>query len=95
MPNPNKGTTLVVSALYARKNLGGLLRHIESKRTSIIIEKRGTPKAILLSILDYVRLAAPEPGVLKVIGEESKKKGTDAISSRQINQIIRAARAKK
>ena len=57
-----------------------------------MIEKRGTPKAVLLSIRDYVRLAAPEPEVLKVIGEESRRKGTDKLTFRQIDQIIKAAR---
>jgi hypothetical protein len=53
------------------------------------------PRAILLSIRNYVRLAAPEPEVLTIIGEESKAKGTDALNSQQIDNIIRAARHKK
>jgi hypothetical protein len=57
--------------------------------------KRSAPKAVLLSIRDYVRLAAPEPEALKVIGEESKRKGTERLTSRQIDQIIKAARAQK
>jgi len=32
---------------------------------------------VLLSIRDYVRLAAPEPEVFRIIGEESRKKRTD------------------
>jgi hypothetical protein len=38
-----------------------------------VIEKRGTPKAVLLGIRDYVKLAAPAPEVLRVIGEESER----------------------
>ena len=57
-------------------------------------KKRGTPKALLLSIRDYVRLAAPEPEVLKLIGEDSRRKGTSALSSRQIDQVMKATRAK-
>jgi hypothetical protein len=34
------------------------------------IEKRGSPRAVLLSIRDYVRHAVPEPEVLRVIGKE-------------------------
>lgn len=85
--------SIVVSALRARSNFGKLLRRVEDERRSLVIEKRGTPKAVLLSIRDYVRLAAPEPEVLKVIGEESRKKGTDKITSRQIDQVIKASRA--
>ena len=68
---------------------------MEDENRSLVIEKRGTPKAVLLSIRDYVRLAAPEPEVLRLIGEESKRKGTDKLTSRQIDQAIKAARAEK
>src|ERR1700726_48261 len=91
----DKNGTIVVSALRARANFGKLLRRVEGERRSLVIEKRGTPKAVLLSIRDYVRLAAPEPEVLRVIGEESQRKGTDALNSRQIDQVIRAAGAQK
>jgi prevent-host-death family protein len=90
-----KNDTIIVSALRARANFGKLLRQVEEERQSLVIEKRGTPKAVLLSIRDYVRLAAPEPEVLRVIGEESRRKGTDKLSSRQIDQIIKATRAPK
>ena len=83
---------IVVSALSARTGFGKLLRRVEDEHRSLVIEKRGTPKAVLLSVRDYVRLAAPEPEVLRVIGEESKRKGTDKLTSRQIEQVIKAAR---
>ena len=56
------------------------------------IEKRGRQRAVLLSISDYVRRVVPEPEVLRIIGKESKQKGTNKLSSRQIDQIIKAAR---
>jgi len=84
---------IVVSALHARANFRKLLRRVEEERRSLVIEKRGAPKAVLLSIRDYVRLAAPEPEVLRVIGEESRRKGTTSLSSLQIDQVIKATRA--
>ncbi len=86
---------IVVSALHARSNFGRLLRRVEDERRSLVIEKRGTPKAVLLSIRDYVRLAAPEPEVLRLIGEESRTKATHLLSSRRIDQVIKTARAQK
>ena len=68
---------------------------MDGKRRSLVIEKRGTPKAVLLSIRDYVKLAAPEPEVLRVIGEESERNGTNTLTSRQIDQVIKATRAQK
>src|SRR3984885_8380975 len=90
-----KNDTIVVSALFARTSFGKLLRRVEDERRSLVIEKRGTPKAVLLSIRDYVRLAAPEPEVLRVIGEESQRKGTSSLSARQIEQVIKASRTER
>ncbi|HKD10318.1 MAG TPA: type II toxin-antitoxin system Phd/YefM family antitoxin [Bryobacteraceae bacterium] len=90
-----KANPIVVSALSARTGFGKLLRRVDDERRSLIIEKRGTPKAVLLSIRDYVRLAAPEPEVLRVIGEESKRNGTDKLTSRQIDEIIKSARSRR
>jgi prevent-host-death family protein len=95
MAKPQKNESIVVSALRARTNFGKLLERVESERRSLVIEKRGAPRAILLSIRDYVRLAAPEPEVLTIIGEESMAKGTDALSSQQIDSTIKAARRNK
>ena len=80
-----KTESIVVSAL----------RRVEDERCSRVIEKRGAPKAVLLSIRDYVRLAAPEPEVLRVIGQKSKREGTDTLSSQQIDRVIKAARGQK
>jgi prevent-host-death family protein len=95
MVKTQKNESIVVSALRARTNFGELLQRVESERRSLVIEKRGAPRAILLSIRDYVRLAAPEPEVLTIIGEESMAKGTDALNSQQIGSTIKAARRNK
>jgi prevent-host-death family protein len=88
----NNGT-IVVSALRARANFGKLLRRVEKERRSLVIEKRGAPKAVLMSIRDYVRLAAPEPEVLRVIGEEAERNGSSTLTPRQIDRIVKASRA--
>jgi len=82
----------VISALRMRSRLGSVLRSLEDRHQSLVIEKRGVPKAVLLSIRDYIRLAAPEPEILTFLGEHSKRVGTDRLSSRQIDQIIKSAR---
>jgi len=87
--------TIVVSALRARANFGRLLQRVEDEQRSLVIEKRGTPKAVLISIRDYVRLASPEPEVLTIIGQESLEKGTDRLTSGQIEKIIKTSRAQK
>lgn len=52
-------------------------------------------KSPFLAARHYVRLRATEPEVLKSLGIESKRSGTASLTLRQINQIIKAVRAKK
>jgi prevent-host-death family protein len=86
---------IVVTALDARTNFGKLLRRVEDEGRSVVIEKRGRPRAVLLSVRDYVRLALPEPEVLRIIGMESKSKGTNRLTTTQIDQIVKTARRSK
>jgi prevent-host-death family protein len=86
---------IVVTALDARTNFGRLLRRVEDEGRSLVIEKRGSPRAVLLSVRNYVRLALPEPEVLRVLGQESRQKGTSRLGARQIDRIIKAARQAK
>jgi prevent-host-death family protein len=86
---------IVITALDARTNFGKLLRRVADEGRSVVIEKRGRPRAVLLSVRDYVRLAVPEPEVLRIIGMESKNKGTNRLSTTQIDQIVKAARKSK
>lgn len=52
----SKNDPIVISALHARTNFGKLLHRVENERQSLVIEKRGIPKAALLSVRDYVVL---------------------------------------
>ncbi|PYU23040.1 MAG: prevent-host-death family protein [Acidobacteria bacterium] len=85
-----RNDSIVVSALRARTNFGNLLRRVEDERRSLVIEKRGTPRAVLLSIRDYVWLRTRGPANY---AEESVAKGTNKLSSQQIEKIIRGTRA--
>jgi len=95
MSSADGSNAIVIPALRARANFGKLLSHVEDEGRSLVIEKRGTPRAVLLSLRDYVKLAAPEPEVLRIIGEESKKKGTDKLASRQIDAVIQATHVQR
>jgi hypothetical protein len=68
---------------------------VVNRLRSPAIEKGGPPGAVLRSVRDYLKLAAPEPKVLKVIGEESVRNGTDKLNPRQIDRIIKAARSQE
>ena len=92
---PSNSNVNVVPALRARANFGQLLDRVSAEGRSLVIEKRGTPRAVLLSLRDYVKLAAPEPEILRIIGEESIRNKTNLLTSRQIDKEIKAARAER
>jgi prevent-host-death family protein len=48
----------LVPALEARTQFGRILKLVERERRSFVVEKRGSPKGIILSIADYIKLAA-------------------------------------
>jgi len=85
----------VLPALEARTQFGRILKLVGRERRSFVVEKRGSPKAIILSVADYIRLAAPEPEVLRIVGEESERQGTSRLSMRQIDSVVRAARRER
>ncbi len=85
----------VISALTARNQFGQILDQVDKQQRSFVIEKRGSPKAILLGIQDYIRLAAPEPEILKSLGEASIRRGTDKLTKGQIDRVINAVRTSR
>ena len=94
-PAAGKQNTTVVSALQVRSNFGRMLKTVEDGEQSLVIEKRGRPRAVLLGIRQYVKLAAPEPEVLKLIGEAAEREGTNRLTARKIDRIIESARREK
>ncbi len=78
-----------------RSNFGNLLCRLATELRSLVIEKWGASTTVLMDIRDYVKLAAPEPEVLKIIGQEAMRVGKNSPTSRQIDQVIKATRASK
>ena len=91
----DSSNVIVIPALRARAGFGKLLDRVSADGRSLVIEKRGTPRAVLLSLRDYVKLAAPEPEILRIIGEESIQNKTNLLTPRQIDKEIKAARAER
>ena len=89
---PSKLTNNVVSALTARTQLGQILKRVGTKNERFLVERRGDPQVIIMSVKDYIDTIAPTPNWLKEIGAEAKRKGLNKLSMRQIDAGIAAAR---
>jgi len=82
----------VISALTARTQFGQIMKRATENDERFLVDKRGEPTVIIMSVKDYIETIAPTPQVLKRIGEASKRKGTDKLSMREIDREIAAAR---
>ena len=90
--NARKRVPRVVSALTARTQLGQIMRRAKQKDERFIVDRRGEPQVIIMSIKDYISLIAPTPGWLKEIQAEAKRKGFHRLTMRAIDAEIVAAR---
>lgn len=85
----------MISALTARTQLGQILKRVATKNERFVVDRRGEPQAVIMSINDYVNTFAPAPEWLQAIGKEAKQKGLNKLTMRQIDAEIAAARRER
>ena len=84
--------TKVVSALQARTQFGQIMKRASNNKERFLVDRRGEPAVIIMSVRDYIDTIAPAPGWLKRVWAKSKRTGGDTLTLGQINREIRAAR---
>lgn len=87
--------TNVVSALTARTQLGQIIKRATQKNERFVIDRRGEPAVIIMSIKDYVDTIAPTPNWLKEAHVHAKRNGLDKLTMRDINTIIAGVRQER
>jgi hypothetical protein len=60
-----------------------------------VVERRGQPAVVIMSVQDFIRTAAPPPDWLEKAWNGAKKRGLDKISAQDINAEISAYRREK
>jgi prevent-host-death family protein len=85
----------VVSALTARTQLGQIIRRSAQNNERFVVERRGQPSVIIMSVKDYIDTIAPTPDWLQDIGQEATRKGLNKLSMKQVNAEIAAARRER
>ena len=85
----------VISALTARTQLGQIIKRAQEKNERFLVDRRGEPAVIIMSVKDYVNTIAPAPESLKAIWAEAKRKGLDTLTMREIDAEIRAYRRER
>jgi prevent-host-death family protein len=84
--------TNVVSALTARTQLGQILKRVKKNNERFVVDRRGEPQAVIMSMEDYIQTMAPPPGWLKGIWNASERRGASQLTMRQINTEIATVR---
>jgi prevent-host-death family protein len=94
-PAKAKSNSRVVSTSIAHAEFGKILRRVRRNRERFIIEQRGQPQAILMSLEDYIDTIAPPPDWLKEAWKASKEAGTDKMTLREIDAQISEVRGER
>src|SRR5262249_54141765 len=87
--------TNVVSALTARTQLGQITKRATQRNERFLVDRRGEPAVIIMSLKDYIDTLVPTPAWLKAIGDEAKRKGLNKLSMRRIDGEIAASRRER
>jgi len=86
--------TNIVSALTARTQLGQIIKRATQKNERFVVDRRGEPTVIIMSLKDYDDTIAPAPEWLREIQAESKRKGLDKLKMSDIDRVIAEVRRK-
>ena len=95
MIKTGKKTANVISALTARTQFGQIMRRASQKNERFLVDRRGEPVVIIMSVKDYIDHIAPTPDSLKKLTGEAKRKGLNKLSMRQIDAEIADARRER
>jgi len=84
-----------VDAHLARTQFGQIMDRAVENNERFVVERRGEPAVVIMSIQDFIRTAAPPPDWLEKAWDGAKKRGLDKLSRSDINAEISAYRREK
>src|SRR5882724_3594720 len=85
----------IVPALTARTQLGQILRRVRQNQERFVVDKRGEPQAVIMSVEEYLRHFARQPTALAQIQREAKSKKLNILPLREINLEINRYRRRR
>ncbi len=84
-----------IDATIARTQFGQIMELAERDNTRFIVDKRGEPSVVIMSIRDFVNTIAPPPDWLTKAWSDAKRRGLDKLTMPEIDAEIAAARAER
>ena len=83
----------IVPALTARTQLGQILKRVRQNKERFVVDKRGEPQAVIMSVEEYLANFGRPPRALQEIRLAASKKGP--VSMRAINLEIKRYRRER
>ena len=81
-----------IDAHIARTQLGQIMDLAVKDNARFIVDRRGEPAVVIMSVADFVRTAAPPPDWLDQAWAGAKRRGIDKLSQAEIEAEIEAER---
>jgi prevent-host-death family protein len=79
-----------IDAHIARTQFGQLMDLAVDNNERFIVDRRGEPAVVIMSVQDFIRTAAPPPDWLTKAWAGAKRRGLDAMTPDEINAEIAA-----
>jgi prevent-host-death family protein len=84
-----------IDAHIARTQFGQIMDLAVRNNERFIVDRRGEPAVVIMSVQDFIRLAAPPPDWLQKAWAGAKRRGLDRLTLDDINAEIDAHRRKQ
>ncbi len=84
-----------IDAHTARTQFGQLMDLATRNNERFIVERRGEPAVVIMSVQDFIRTAAPPPDWLQKAWAGAKRRGLAAMPQEEIEAEITAHRRSK
>jgi prevent-host-death family protein len=84
-----------VDAHLARTQFGQIMDRAVENNERFVVERRGEPAVVIMSVQDFVRTAAPPLDWLEKAWTGAKKRGLDKLTAQDIDAEISAYRGEK
>ena len=84
-----------IDAHVARTQFGQIMNRAVEHNERFVVDRRGEPAVVIMSVQDFIRTAAPPPDWLQKAWNGAKRRGLDKLTPQDINAEIATYRREK
>jgi prevent-host-death family protein len=81
-----------IDAHIARTQFGQIMDLATRNNQRFVVDRRGEPAVVIMSVQDFIRTVAPPPDWLQKAWNGAKRRHLDTLTSEQIDAEIKAHR---